>query len=197
MAITDNQYTGLITSEHNQQPNYMAMVALLTQPMVDNQNALAMFAALFNIYTAVGEQLDFLGQWIGASRFLTTDIDGTNELNDADYRLLLEAVIAANHWDGTVPGAYAIWAVVFAQQLFQIFIQDNQDMTMFYVFIAASLTTVVKALLLDGYLTLVPAGVKLLGYFEPSVPGVPMFGFDAENATVSGFDVGAFVVPIT
>lgn len=197
MTIDNTQYTKLITSEHNQRPNYMAMIGLTVQPCVDNQNQLANFPALFNIFTAVGDQLDSIGLWVGASRDLQQEVDGVGILADADYRVLLEAVIAANHWDGTVPGAYAIWAIVFAQQNFQIFIQDNQDMTMFYVFVAASVTTVVKALLLDGFLDLRPAGVLMLGYFEPSVPNVPLFGLDAENATVSGLDVGAWVVPIT
>ena len=43
MGFADNPYLALITSEHSQRQNFMATVALLTQPTVD---ALAQYAAI-------------------------------------------------------------------------------------------------------------------------------------------------------
>lgn len=188
-------YTAKITSVFNQQPKFMAMVELFLQGLINNQNVVASYQQLFNLYTAVGDQLDILGQWIGAGRNLRIEVNGTSVLTDDDYRVLLEAVVAQNYWDGTVPGAYSIWGLVFARNGYQIYIQDNQDMSMFLVFVGTA-SNVVLAMILNGYIDLRPAGVLMLGYFEPSVPNVPFFGLDAENATVSGLDVGAWVVEI-
>lgn len=192
-----SDYLGLVTSEHNQRPKYIAFLTALLQPFVDNINLVNSFPQLFDLDLAVGQQLDFNGQWIGASRQLKKTIGGVSQLDDTTYRLLLKAVIALNHWDGTVPGAYAIWAIVFADQPFQILIQDNQDMSMFFVFINPDLSTLVLALITGGYFDLRPAGVLMRGYFKPSVPGIPVFGWGIENDTVAGWGHGAWIAPLT
>jgi hypothetical protein len=196
IPVTLDSYLALVTSEHNQRPKYMATLSLYLQPMVDLQNLLNSFAGLFDIDFAVGQQLDFIGQWVGASRQLKQTINGISVLDDNTYRILLKAVIALNHWDGTVPGAYAIWAIVFATEGYDILIQDNQDMSMFFVFVTATLSTIVLALIINGYFDLRPAGVLMRGYFMPSVPGTPVFGFGIENDTVAGWGHGAWIAPL-
>jgi hypothetical protein len=54
------------------------------------------------------------------------------------------------------------------------------------------LDAVTYALLTNGYLNIKSAGVRINGYFVPSVPDTPMFGFDVENSLISGFDVGSW-----
>jgi Protein of unknown function (DUF2612) len=196
VSLTPSTYQALVTSEHNLRPNFMAWIAALVQPFVDEQNVLTSFPIIFDIDVAVGDQLDKIGQWVGVSRNLPIEIMGISTLPDASYRILLKLFIAMNQWDGTVPGIYTVWNTVFAAEGYQILVDDGQDMTMFVVFLNPPTDVVILAILTEGYFLLRPAGVRISGYFEPSVPSIPLFGFDIEDSMVSGFDVGAFVVPI-
>lgn len=188
-------YLNRITSEHNQRPNFVALLSIFAQGQVDNQTILDSLIENFDLPTAVGQALDYIGTWVGLSR---------NGLSDTVYRILLQAQIALNHWNGNVPGMYTIWGTAFEGNVSAL-VQDNQDMSMFVVFVhffdalAISDPTswaIIVTLLLGGNFALRPAGVLLLGYYVPSVPGIPVFGFDAENSSVSGFDVGAWVIPM-
>lgn len=222
MANVDD-YLALITSEHNQAPNYMAMLTTLLQPLVDQQNLLQSLPGKFDVDLAVGQQLDFTGQWIGRSRYLETPltgvyfafdtagvgfdegtwkqpfdpVSGLTVLPDDTYRTVLYTTIAANQWDGTIPGAYEIWSTIFSVTGSQIFIQDNQDMTMDVAIFGAPLNAVIIALLTQGQIALKPAGVRINYYFVPSDPTAPIFGFDAESEGISGFDVGAWATILT
>jgi hypothetical protein len=222
MTVQISQYTSLITSEHQSAPNFMAMVSLLAQWAADRQNMLASIPGLYDIDDAVGSQLDAVGLWVGASRDLSiplTDVyfsfdeaglgfdqgtwlgpfdptSGLVALPDAQYRILLYATIAANNWDGTIPGAYNAWNTIFEPLGYSILIQDNQDMTMDIALIGPAPDAVTLALFTGGYLSLVPAGVGITNYYLPSIPGDPVFGMDAENSSISGFDVGAWAIDV-
>ncbi|WP_144156567.1 DUF2612 domain-containing protein [Paraburkholderia sp. BCC1885] len=222
MTVQLSQYTSLITSEHNEKPRFMAMVSLLGQWAVDRQNMLASIPGLFDIDDAVGQQLDWVGQWVGVSRNLSIPLTGVYfsfdtsglgfdqgtwlgpfdpttglvSLPDNAYRTLLYAVIAANNWDGTVPGAYTAWNTIFEPLGYSILIEDGQDMTMTVALIGPTPDAVTLALFTGGYLNLRPAGVGITFYYTQSVPDVPIFGFDAENSSISGFDVGAWAVSV-
>lgn len=140
-----------ITAEHNQQPRFMATVELSVAPYRDLAALAGVIAdALYDVDTAIGQQLDFTGQWIGATRWIEIDepvwfsFDANTlgfdegkwrqpyetssawaELDDANYRLLLYAKIVANYWDGTIEGAYAAWDLLLSQVGWQIVIQDG------------------------------------------------------------------------
>lgn len=190
MAVSD--YLGLIVSQHNQRPKFMAMVEATCKPAADNQFVLSQFPFLFDLDQAVGDRLDALGEWIGASRQLKAPLppSGITSLLDNDYRTLLKAVVASNYWDGTVPGMYAIWASVFSGNTFDVLIQDFQDMTMAVVILVTDLGTVALALLVNGYIELRPAGVGC-GFYQAT--GTPVFGLDIETSLISGLDVGYMV----
>jgi len=113
-------------------------------------------------------------------------------LPDDAYRQLLYAKIANNQWDGTVPGAYEFMDQVFPNNTF--IIQDNQDMSMLIGVLGPALNAVSYALLTGGYMDIKPAGVRVAGYIEPSVPDSPFFGFDVESDLISGFDVGGWAL---
>jgi hypothetical protein len=145
-------YTDLITSEHQNQPDYVQTVALSLQPYVDGQNVLASLPGLFDVDAAVGQQLDFVGQWVGITRYIQEPLavyfswdvanlgwdagvwDTTYEgssvtvaLDDFHYRILIKAKIVANQWDGTVSGAYNSWNTLFAPEGYQILIQCGES----------------------------------------------------------------------
>lgn len=198
MGITVGAYTGLITSEHNLRPNFVAFVSAICQPSVDQQNQLLAFPTIFDIDNAVGDQLDKLGEWIGVSRNLMQEVMGISVLPDAQYVILLKLFISQNQWGGTVPEIYNIWNTVFAAEGYKILVGDDQDMTMFIVLLNPPTDLLTLAVITEGYFLMVPAGVLLLGFYEPSLPfpGTPVFGWGAENATVAGWGVGAWVEPV-
>lgn len=68
-------YMSLLTSQYQNSPNLKAFLALLLQPFVDTAVCAASMNAAFNLNpangpTAVGPQLDYLGEILGASRTL-------------------------------------------------------------------------------------------------------------------------------
>ena len=69
---------------------------------------------------------------------------------------------------------------------------------MFIVLLNPPTDLLTLAVITEGYFLMVPAGVLLLGFYEPSLPfpGTPVFGWGAENATVAGWGVGAWVEPV-
>lgn len=207
-------YTDLITSEHNDKPNFMAVITALVEPFVDIQVQLNVMPEEYDIDIAVGSQLDTVGKWIGIARDIQTplvgvffafdtvgvgydegtwlgpfdDENGLTVLPDDSYRTLLYAKILNNQWDGTVPRAY-----VFLEKVLPgvPVLQDNGDMTVLLGTDTLITNAVQLALLEHGYLDVKPVGVQISYYVAPSVAG-PFFGFDVENSTVSGFGVGGW-----
>ena len=120
---------------------------------------------------------------------------GLAVLPDDAFQMLVKLIIAENNWDGTVPGAYTIWSSVMGPG-FGILIQDNQDMTMLVVFTNLFESVVTKSLIVGGHFNLRPAGVRINGFFQPSVPDTPVFGWGVENSTISGWGTGCFIEPL-
>lgn len=211
-------YLSLVTSEHNQKPRFMTMVQNVIQPLADTVYQIRLLAGLFDVDTAVGNQLDILGQWIGVSRNISVPLTGVyfsldtvglgfnqgtwfssfnpvtglTVLPDDAYRVLLRARIANNSWDGSIPGAYRVWDAVFTGTGIGLLIQDlgNDHMVMALTGGIPDATTL--ALFRGGYLNIRPAGVQIDAYLTPTVPSVPFFGFDVQNSSISGFDTGAW-----
>lgn len=216
--LTD--YTGLITSEHNQRPKFMAVVTALTQPMVDLMNVLGGMPDKFDLDQAVGAQLDDVGRWVGISRhvsvpltdvYFSLDTDGLGfdqgvwkgpfdpdtgmtDLDDDTYRLVIRAKIGANHWDGTMESTVAILNSIFNGDT-HVFIQDNQDMTMTIGVSGTPPSAVFLALLKGGYIPLKPEGVRV-DLVIVSSEAAPLFGFDVQNELIAGFDTGVWGTPL-
>jgi hypothetical protein len=129
---TIQPYLDLVTAEH-QKPKYLDTILHSIRGHAQEIELLIRLYELFDIDTAVGQQLDYVGQWIGVTRYITTEMENvffswdatrnpvgweqgtwwqpfteTTELfklDDEHYRMLLKARIISNHWDGTIPGA--------------------------------------------------------------------------------------------
>jgi hypothetical protein len=65
-----SKYTDLITNYHATKPLFFQHVDLSTRPLLDTSTALNSLITAFDIDTAVGVQLDILGEWIGRSRYV-------------------------------------------------------------------------------------------------------------------------------
>jgi hypothetical protein len=208
-------YLDLITSEHNQKPNYIGTVTATIEPLVIDEATIASIPCLFDVDVATGVALDYTGQWIGKSRwielpnvFFSWDTPGLGwdqsnwkgpydsenalqRLDDYHYRMLLYATIVANHWDGSIPEAYRSWDTVFAGTGIQVVIQDWGNMTMAIGVIGPhSADSVSLSLIMSGAMNLKPEGITLLDYIFQQIPGVPLFAWDAESDSVAGWDQG-------
>lgn len=216
-----SKYTGRVTSEHNQQPDFIAVVEALAQPMVDLQNLLGSMPGKFDLDSAVDAQLDDVGAWVGISRNINTPLTGVyfsfdtagvgfdqgnwkgpfdpdsglTRLDNDTYRLAIRAKIGANHWDGMLESSKAILDSIFGGGTF-VFIQDNQDMSMTIGVAGEVPSAVFLALLKGGYIPLKPEGVRVDYTIVTSVDGAPIFGFDISNNLVAGFDVGTWGTPL-
>lgn len=203
------------------QPDFVAVMRALLQPLVDQQNVTNLLPNKYNLDVAEGAQLDTTGQWIGPTRFIqipltglffSFDIEGLGfdqgawapvgsdtalfPLPDDEYRLLLYATIAANHWDGTVPGGERVLNSFWNPLGYSEYIIDHQDMTIAFLLVGPVPNAVTGALYKNGYLDVVAAGVGVTAHYfaqgSGGVPFAPLFGFDIEDAIIQGFDQGAW-----
>lgn len=207
----------LIPAMNRGMPRFTAMLDAELRPVVAAQDATLHLTVDFDLDVAVGAQLDVDGEWIGRSRYVTVPIagiyftfdnamrgfdqgiwyesqyaisGGVTRLDDETYRTLLRAKIAANHWDGTLPGAKSALSIMFPEGQTRAFIIDNQDMTMTFAVAGQVPSLLFISLLSQGYIPLKPEGV-LANYVVTTAEG-PLFGFDVQNEYISGFDTGAW-----
>lgn len=209
-------YLNLITSEYRNQPTFIATISVWLKAIIYLQDLKKSMIPLFDLDVAVGDQLDILGQWVGVSRNIAIPItgiyfswDGTDytlgwdygswqpsdaptsitSLPDDAYRTLIRAKIAANHWDGTTDGAYAIWDALFPNVT--ILIQDNQNMTYALAIVGGVIDSLTLALITGGYIQLRPEGVRISGYFA-SIDSGPVFAWDLDAPLLQGWDIGSW-----
>lgn len=184
------EYTDLLTSQYRDKPRMLAMVGGVAQPLADTRAAVQGLVAKFDLDTAEGQQLDYIGMWIGVGRALTIAItddvffsfdtpglgfdegvwfgpgSGGGEvvdLDDQSYRVLLRAKILNNQWDGTVENAYEIWDAVFEGTSYSLSIVDNGDLSIDLVLSTPdpTISAMVRALFEGSYLDVKPAGVSI------------------------------------
>lgn len=181
-------WTALVTSEHADKPKFMATLETTLQPLADMRDMILGLPAAFDLDAAVGAQLDAVGLWVGVSRVLSLEIsnvyfsfdtDGLGwdqgswwapgdpsttlvSLPDDAFRTFIRARIGANHWDGTIPGAYAAWDSLFAGTAFSVLIEDLGAMKMNQILIGGTPDVVTTTLFESGELDLAPAGVRVV-----------------------------------
>ena len=189
VPVTTDYYLGFLPAYNRSLPVFNQYVSAMIAPYVAITNFcnIALQEA-FDIDTAVGNQLDIIGIWVGASRyvdvpisdvFFSFDIAGLGwdqgvwlgpyensesltKLDDYHYRFLLQAKIARNHWDGTMGTILAAYNLVFQGTDCIVKIYDNQNMTMTVDFLnSASLSAVQQALITGGYIDIKPQGVSI------------------------------------
>lgn len=218
MSADITAYVGLITSEHAGKPKFVALLSGLVQPVADMAAVAQALETLFDLDTAVGQQLDYVGQWVGLTHSLKTPItgvfasldvapgldqgiiwtpytptDGLEQLPDQQYRTALRARILNNQWDGSLSQAYQIYDALFAGSAFTPFIQDNGDRSIYIGLTGAVPDALTLAMLTQGLLDVRPAGVQILSYVTPSA-NAPILALDVENQYFAGLDQGALAV---
>lgn len=150
-----SKYTDLITNYHAGKPKFFAHIDLSTRPIADVSKVVYGLVAAFDIDTAIGKQLDVIGEWVGRKRrvkkpitgvYFSWDTDGLGwdqgvwqgpydpddgflDLSDEIYRLVLKVKIAINHWDGQNDSLPGIIDAALAGSGIRMCIVDNQDMS--------------------------------------------------------------------
>lgn len=220
-----SKYTGRITNYHAVKPHYFSHIDLSTRPFIDISGTLSGLTRAFDIDSAIGSQLDILGEWIGLSRvvrqpitgvYFSLDMDGLGfeqgiwqgpydpdegytSLSDDTFRLILKAKIAINSWNGQNDSLPGILDMATAGSRLRMQIVDNQDMTIsIRIFPDTDISNVsleILAVIRQGYLTVKAAGVYS-GDIEVPSTGARFFGFDIDNEYIGGFDESAWGVPI-
>lgn len=217
MSVNTTQtYLDLITSEHQGQPAFSGTITAVVSVLVQVQTLLASMIDIFDLdLKPVGNQLDIIGQWVGAPRtisnpfsgiFFTWDgvkADGWNfgiwqdpldpsaiaTLPDDIYLTFINAKIAINQWDGTTDGAYAIWATVLPQ--YNLIIEDLQNMSFVAIIQGTVPDSLTKALITGGFLVPRPEGVRIQDYVFP-VDTNPIFAWDCNSVGLNGWDVASW-----
>jgi hypothetical protein len=184
-------YTNLLTSEYRAKPNFNAFLAMLVQPFVDAGNCADSIGAAFDLDNAEGVQLDIIGNIVGMARLLPfTPIAGNAMMDDYDYKTLIRAKIVQNTWDGKIYSLAATWNLLFPDV--RILVIDGMNMHM-YVILQGVFPSILNEAVLHDMVIPRPEGVQI----HLMVGTFPLFGFDCENESVSGFDVGNWVSSYT
>lgn len=221
MSYTVEYYQSLVTSEHQPAPNYMAWLGAMIEPLTVVQSVMDEFINNFDIDIARGVQLDIVGLWIGLSRAVNVEITGVYYsvngtvdegvdygilkgpfdpasgivlLPDDIYRVFLKIKIGANHWDGSIPGAYEAFYNVFTDTAYMIII-DNQDMSMSIGLIGLNIGSAGIQYLETNPFPFKPEGVRIKEYLiDPT--GEPFYAVGIENAQFAGVNEGVLPVRI-
>ena len=180
MAI--DAYLNLITSEHRDKPNYIALLRGNLNHYEDSYTLLHGLGSYFTPDDAQGVQLDAIGQFAGVSRYLND-----RKLADDAYRLLIKAAIARDTWNGEIYAIYDLWDALFPD--LKLRIKDNQNMSMRATIIGTP-TALEKEMILGGYIIPKPNTVRIEYMFVD--PSVTVFTWDADNEYFAGWDTGVW-----
>lgn len=185
------RYLDLIPPPNNYKPNFMSTIQFIIQPIVDIQTINNTLFNYFDLNTAIGIQLDILGQILGLSRIVPFEPSDSSSpvLSDDNYRIVLQAKIIQNQWKGTKGEIYEFWNQHFPS--IPIIIKDNQDMTM-DVQVTGMAAGIQQDLVTKGYFMPKPAGVRINGTFivPTSGGGNITFAWNLEDANFDGWNIG-------
>ena len=201
-----------ITSEHSDKPNFMAMVTATVQPFANMKAMFLSAPLLFDLEVAVGQQLDVVGEWVGASRSLGAPLtgvyftlDGTGPgfdygvwkgpydpstglvlLPDEFFRLVIKTKILNNSWDGSKDSIYNLTDVLFSPSGYTYYIEDHGDLTINIGLLGATPPPpILIALLNSGEFDLKGVTIRITSRVAQQGP---IFSFDLNTLLFKGFD---------
>ena len=191
-------YQRLLTHFYRNSPKLNALLYVLLKKFDDVSQCLTQFDTALDLDSAVGEQLDLLGEIPNAARTLPfqPSFGVSPVLDDDTYRIYIKAKIGQNQWDGTPVGLYALWTKLFPTV--RIVIADNQNMSA-TLFIGGLPSSIIIDMIAGYAVNGASSGAVYNSLIVPRPEGVeysfelgnlPAFGFDLDNSYVAGFDVG-------
>jgi hypothetical protein len=224
MSRTVDEYAQLITQFHVHRPKFNATIRSLTSAPVQAGITAEDLPRAFDLDEAIGVQLDVVGEWVGRTRFVPYPMDtfwftlddpsrgldmsvwrgpydaewGTYRLDDQIYRRLLYVKIALNVWDGTNEAMKNDLRAFYGSDDISPgslpFLDDKGDKSATFGIAGAHPPPIVLAMLAWPALPMDVGGVTMRTRVA-SLDSSPLFGFDVDNAYVSGLDKGSLGVP--
>lgn len=179
-------YADLLIMQYSEQPKAYDTVEAFVGPVIMDQLPLLVQAA-FDVDTAVGVQLDTIGKYVGASRFVY-DFTGRIELSDDDYRLLIKLIAVQNNSGSSLAEIQALLHTYFDGVLL---VFDYANMRMSYLFNADAGSLSLAQVLVRQELLPKPMGVQLaaliyiaditnlFGFRTYDLPGYNVHGFNS------------------
>ena len=216
---TVEDFVARITQFHRRRPKFRATVAASVAPMVDVAALLEAIPPAYDLDTAIGAQLDRVGEWVGYSRDVVYPLPhawfsfgdpsrgfgkgrwktpedpktGVIRLDDDIYRQLLRAKVLLNHWDGRAASAGVIFETFLDDPDTFSFLVDKHNGTQRLGIAGEIPSTQRLQMLAQDYLSARPAGIASKTLVT-SVNRAPLFGFGVQNHKISGFGTGAWAV---
>jgi Protein of unknown function (DUF2612) len=213
-----DDYLALVTPFLAGKAKFMATLAVTLQPFADSQAFLASIPHAFDLDYAIGAQLDIVGQWVGVTRNIPTDIGfgyfsfgraglgfgstapfwdigdpfystTTIAVNDSIYRQLLRAKVQANSWNGTANDVQRCLNPYGGYP----FADDKGGMQLTLAMSGLKLAGSWLGMFKYNSVGLRPSGISIKTLLT-SVNGAPIFGFGSSNNYVSGFGTGSIGV---
>ncbi|MBS0893945.1 DUF2612 domain-containing protein [Tatumella sp. JGM130] len=214
-------YTEKITNYHASKPLFVQHVDLSTRPLIDINTSVKSLITAFDVDTAVGKQLDIIGEWVGRTRVVSQVISGVyfsldtdslgfdqgvwqgpydpdtgfTSLSDETYRIILKAKIAINNWNGQNGTLPDILDNALSGSGVSMQVVDNQDMSISILILPeiefANVSLELIEAIKQGYLTVKAAGVRVKEMVMPS-DGSRLFAFDSDTQYLAGFDQGSW-----
>lgn len=185
-------YANLLILQYIGKPRAYATVKASVIPILMDQLPIAVQNAynLVGDILAEGVQLDVLGKYVGVSRNGNT-LSGPVVLDDADFLQLIRLVIIKNNSGSSLATIQSLLAQNFPGQ---IFVSDNQSMSLSYVLLESLGTSDLLEILTTGGYLPKPMGVGISVTVVP-VHDNPFFGFrtySAPDPTVAPFNNYSF-----
>lgn len=181
-------YLDLITSQHRDKEKFISVLTVLLDSSTDIFELAVILDEFFDLDNAEGEQEDFLGHIVGASRLLPfTPKKGLSPiLDNQDFRVLIKACIARNIWKGGIEDLRELWRTLYGEY---IVIIDNQDMTIDVVVIGGQFSDLAQQMILHGMIVPKPQSVGINYYFANGA----IFSYDKDTDTLKGYDEGYWI----
>lgn len=179
-----DNWSQTLISRFADKPIIVSLISSFDAAMDPSANISAFLQYIWNVRTAVGNGLNIWGKIVGIPRTIPGSPPVT--LSDPDYQTLILVKAAANIGNVTIPTLNRLITQIFAG-FGIVFVQDNLNMTLTYVFNFPPTTAQIAIVQNSGAMPR-PAGVEILFSF-PGMPN-PAFGFDSDGPFVEGFDAG-------
>lgn len=216
--INVDRYLNRVPSQHRHKPKLKATITAILEPLITAGKVLDTTYQSYDLDTAVGRQLDIVGEWVGISRVIDTPLDdvyftwkgteatgwgagqwrgrydpltGLVNLDDDTYRALIRLQATANIWDGRADSAYKYFSAAFAN-LTHLVITDHQDMSLTIGIAGLIQGSAQRALFTKQISPFKPAGVRISVYFLSKV-NAPLFAWGIDNGeSLRGWRDGAW-----
>jgi hypothetical protein len=179
-----NNWSQTLISRFADKPIIVSLISSFNDAIDPSANIANFLKYIWDVRTAVGNGLNIWGKIVGVPRTIPGSPPIT--LSDFDYQTLILVKAAANIGNVTIPTLNRLLTQIFSGSGI-VFVQDNLNMTLTYVFNFA-LTTAQIAIVQNSGAMPRPAGVGV-NFSFPGMPN-PQFGFDSDGPFIEGWDLG-------